>query len=68
MEENTDNKVIIPLREQDIIFYEHLAEDIEKVIGEGFNIHITCPTDSETSEKGSIINVGVVTNFFNIFL
>ena len=30
MEENTDNKVIIPLREQDIIFYEHLAEDIER--------------------------------------
>lgn len=55
MEENTDNKVIIPLREQDIIFYEHLAEDIEKVIGEGFNIHITCPTDSETSEKFDLV-------------
>ena len=56
MEENTDNKVTIPLREQDIIFYEHLAEDIEKVIGEGFRIYIQCPTDSEEySEKFNLV-------------
>lgn len=55
MEENTDNKVIIPLREQDIIFYEHLAEDIEKVIGEGFKISLTIPTDNELSEKFNLV-------------
>ena len=55
MEENTDNKVIIPLREQDIIFYEHLAEDIERVIGEGFKISLTVPTDNELSEKFNLI-------------
>lgn len=55
MEENTDNKVIIPLREQDIIFYEHLAEDIERVIGEGFKISLIVPTDNELSEKFNLI-------------
>ena len=55
MEENTDNKVIIPLREQDIIFYEHLAEAIESVIGEGFKISLTVPTDNELSEKFNLI-------------
>lgn len=55
MEENTDNKVIIPLREQDIIFYEHLAEDIEKVIGEGYKIYMQCPTDNELSEKFNLV-------------
>ena len=55
MEENTDNKVIIPLREQDIIFYEHLAEDIERVIGAGFKISLTVPTDNELSEKFNLI-------------
>lgn len=55
MEENTKNKVIIPLREQDIIFYEHLAEDIERVIGEGFKISLIVPTDNELSEKFNLI-------------
>ena len=55
MQENTNKRVTIPLREQDIIYYEHIAEDIEAVIGEGFNIHITCPTDSETSEKFDLV-------------
>jgi hypothetical protein len=55
MEENTDNKVIIPLREQDKIFYEHLAEDIEKVIGEGFKIYMQGPTDDELSEKFNLV-------------
>lgn len=55
MEENTDNKVIIPLREQNIIFYEHLAEDIERVIGEGFKISLIVPTDNELSEKFNLI-------------